>query len=153
MCLEAHDLLQSVSLLRLTRPQKSPCMWLMRRNVLHCGCFWLHTLTKAILQVADVQELMTGELLAPGRTLTSRQLQRMVTALDLAADKSTEISALEAELLQAKSKALLYEVWTQHEPQNCICTGLIAINSGMCSRACLRCMACASVAHTCPRCQ
>ena len=34
----------------------------------------------------------------------------MVTALDLASDKNAEISALEAELLQAKSKALLYEV-------------------------------------------
>ena len=34
----------------------------------------------------------------------------MVTALDLASDKNAEISALAAQLLQAKSKALLYEV-------------------------------------------
>ena len=34
----------------------------------------------------------------------------MVTALDLASDKGAEISALEADLVQAKSKALLYEV-------------------------------------------
>ena len=57
-----------------------------------------------------VQELMTGDLLSTGGSLSSKQLQRMVTALDLASDKSAEISALEAELLQAKSKALLYEV-------------------------------------------
>ncbi len=42
--------------------------------------------------------------------MTSKQLQRMVTALDLASDKGAEISNLEAELLHAKSKALLYEV-------------------------------------------
>ena len=57
-----------------------------------------------------VQELMTGDLLSTGGSLSSKQLQRMVTALNLASDKSAEISALEAELLQAKSKALLYEV-------------------------------------------
>ena len=56
-----------------------------------------------------VQELMTGDL-SNGGSLSSKQLQRMVTALDLASDKNAEISALEAELLQAKSKALLYEV-------------------------------------------
>lgn len=56
-----------------------------------------------------VQELMTGDL-STGGSLSSKQLQRMVTALDLASDKSEEINALEAELLQVKSKALLYEV-------------------------------------------
>ncbi|DBA80115.1 TPA: hypothetical protein ACH3X2_007598 [Trebouxia sp. C0005] len=61
-----------------------------------------------------VQELLTGGVLSPGGTLTSRQLQRMVTALDLASDKGAEISALEADLLQAKSKALLYET-VSHE--------------------------------------
>ena len=49
---------------------------------------------------------MTGGV--PGGSVTSKQLQRMVTALDLASDKG---STVEAELLQAKSKALLYEVW------------------------------------------
>ena len=49
-------------------------------------------------------------MLSPGGSLTSKQLQRMVTALDLASDKGAEISALEADLVQAKSKALLYEV-------------------------------------------
>ena len=49
-------------------------------------------------------------MLSPGGSLTSKQLQRMVTALDLTSDKGAEISALEADLVQAKSKALLYEV-------------------------------------------
>lgn len=53
---------------------------------------------------------MTGDLLSSGGSLSSKQLQRMATALDLASDKNAEITALEAELLQAKSKALLYEV-------------------------------------------
>ena len=58
---------------------------------------------------------MTGDLLSSGGSLSSKQLQRMVTALDLASDNNAEITALEAELLQAKSKALLYEVqYTQH---------------------------------------
>lgn len=53
---------------------------------------------------------MTGDVLTPGVSLSKKQLQRMVTALDLASDKSAEIGELEADLLQAKSKALLYEV-------------------------------------------
>lgn len=53
---------------------------------------------------------MSGEVLSPEGSLSSKQLQRMVTALDLASDKNAEISALAAQLLQAKSKALLYEV-------------------------------------------
>ncbi|DBA77116.1 TPA: hypothetical protein ACH3X1_009695 [Trebouxia sp. C0004] len=60
------------------------------------------------------QELLTGQVLSPGGSLTSKQLQRMVTALDLASDKGAEISALEAHLLHAKSKALLYET-VSHE--------------------------------------
>ncbi len=62
-----------------------------------------------------LQELLTGNVLSPGGSLTSQQLQRMVTALDLASDKGAEISALETDLVQAKSKALLYEV---HSPSH-----------------------------------
>jgi len=62
-----------------------------------------------------LQELLTGNVLSPGGSLTSKQLQRMVTALDLASDMGAEISALEADLVQAKSKALLYEV---HSPSH-----------------------------------
>ncbi len=62
-----------------------------------------------------MQELLTGNVLSPGGSLTSKQLQRMVTALDLASDMGAEISALEADLVQAKSKALLYEV---HSPSH-----------------------------------
>lgn len=58
-----------------------------------------------------VQELMIGDVFTPGVSLSSKQLQRMVTALDLVSDKTAEIGELEAELLQAKSKALLYEVY------------------------------------------
>lgn len=58
---------------------------------------------------------MVGDSLSPGVSLSSKQLQRMVTALDLASDKNAEISALEAELLQAKSKALLYEVQSRRQ--------------------------------------
>lgn len=65
-----------------------------------------------LLSVDCMQELMTGDLLSSGGSLTSKQLQRMVTALDLASDKGAEIGALQAELVQAKSKALLYEVLT-----------------------------------------
>ena len=57
---------------------------------------------------------MTGDL-CTGSSLSSKQLQRMVTALDLASDKNAELSALEAELLQAKSKALLYEVLSRQQ--------------------------------------
>lgn len=65
---------------------------------------------KVLVLRFGVQGLMTGDLLSSGGSLSSKQLQRMVTALDLASDKNAEINALEAELLQAKSKALLYEV-------------------------------------------
>ena len=57
---------------------------------------------------------MTGDL-CTGGSLSSKQLQRMVTALDLASDNNAEMSALEAELLQAKSKALLYEVQSRQQ--------------------------------------
>ncbi len=65
-----------------------------------------------------LQELLTGNVLSPGGSLTSKQLQRMVTALDLASDKGAEISALEADLVQAKSKALLYEVQSINQSIN-----------------------------------
>ena len=71
---------------------------------------------------------MTGEVLSPGGSLSSKQLQRMVTALDLASDKNAEISALEAELLQAKSKAVLYEVCALC-PAGC-CGPLVASGAG-----------------------
>ena len=51
----------------------------------------------------------------------------MVTALDLASDKGAEISALEADLLQAKSKALLYEVFMASHGH----TGLAAALHGL----------------------
>ena len=66
--------------------------------------------TGVFMITMGVQELMTGDVLTPGVSLSSKQLQRMVTALDLASDKTAEIGELEAQLLQAKSKALLYEV-------------------------------------------
>ena len=44
---------------------------------------------------------------------TSRSVCYMVTALDIAPNKGDQIKALEAELLQAQSKALLYEVCMQ----------------------------------------
>ena len=53
---------------------------------------------------------MAGDVLASGGSLNSKQLQRMMTALDLQSDKGEQISALEAELMQARSKSLLYEV-------------------------------------------
>ena len=59
---------------------------------------------------------MTGGV--PGGSVTSKQLQRMVTALDLASDKG---STVEAELLQAKSKALLYEVWIRGHARCNVC--------------------------------
>jgi len=65
-----------------------------------------------------LQELLTGTVLSPGGSLTSKQLQRMVTALDLTSDKGAEISALEADLVQAKSKALLYEVQSINQAIN-----------------------------------
>ena len=52
---------------------------------------------------------MAGDALTSG-SLNSKQLQRMMTALDLQSDKAEKINALEAELMQARSKALLYEV-------------------------------------------
>ena len=58
---------------------------------------------------------MSGDMLGPEGSLTSKQLQRMVTALDLASSKGDQIKALEAELLQAQSKALLYEVCIQSD--------------------------------------
>ena len=66
-----------------------------------------------------MQKLMAGDLLCPGGSLTSKQLQRMVTALDLASDKGAEIGALQAELVQAKSKALLYEVLPSISSSGC----------------------------------
>ena len=57
-------------------------------------------------------------MLSPGGSLTSKQLQRMVTALDLTSDKGAEISVLEADLVQAKSKALLYEVQSINQAIN-----------------------------------
>ncbi|KAL0050961.1 hypothetical protein WJX82_011093 [Trebouxia sp. C0006] len=113
---------QTLLLASWLRDQIAECsgsvsMHCFERGAMMAGVWNLFTaLMDAEVQSLEehMQELLTGTVLSPGGSLTSKQLQRMVTALDLTSDKGAEISVLEADLVQAKSKALLYET-VSHE--------------------------------------